>query len=145
MTRPRPRHSRGRPRGDTGITTVETVLLTPLLAALIVLVAALGLMVNARADINSAARDAARAGSLQRNYGDAVAAARTVAAQTLDDLCASVTVASVGGPGAFTEGGMFTIQIHCQVDTSFAAGLLGGDRTLTARAAAPLDTLRRVN
>lgn len=135
----------GRPgRHDAGISAVETVLLTPLLAVFVVLVAGLGLLVNARADISGAARDAARAGALERSHAAAVTAATTVAGDTLDGLCAATALTSIGGPGQFQPGGMFTVQITCQVNTSFAAGLLGSTTTITARAAAPLDTLRRV-
>ncbi|MCI0688650.1 MAG: pilus assembly protein [Sporichthyaceae bacterium] len=125
------------------MSTVEVVLLTPVLVTLLLVGSALGVLVNARMDVNGAARDAARAGALERTHAAALQQARDVAAAGLDGLCASTSVTSVGGSTAFHAGGIFTVELSCRVNLSFAANVLGSTETITVQSAAPLDSLRR--
>ncbi|MGF1662532.1 MAG: TadE/TadG family type IV pilus assembly protein [Kineosporiaceae bacterium] len=132
---------RSRPH-DTGSMAVELVLLAPLLVAFLMLVAAFARYVAVEGEVEAAAREAARAASLERSAPAAAGAARTAAAATLPPG-ADCTAPVMGG--SFTEGGVVTVALVCRVDLS-DLGLLGlpGSVAVDATSAAPLETYRRV-
>lgn len=134
----RERRIRDRERGSMA---VEVVLLTPILLLFTLLVVAGGRYVSVRADIEAAARDAARAASFARSNGDAQTAANTVATAALggDSDC---QVARIGGN--FEAGGIVNVTLNCQVSND-GLGLLGltGSLAMSATGSAPLDTYRR--
>ena len=72
-----------RRRGETGSAAVELTLLTPLFVLFLLLVVAAGRMATARADVDGAARDAARAASDARDAASADRASREAASATL--------------------------------------------------------------
>jgi Flp pilus assembly protein TadG len=87
---------------ERGSATIELALLAPVLLILLLFVAFVGRLTEARAEVDAAARDAARAASLMRTGDSAETAARQAAANTLtgDGVgCRgfSVAVTSVSG------------------------------------------------
>ncbi|MGF1645856.1 MAG: TadE/TadG family type IV pilus assembly protein [Kineosporiaceae bacterium] len=121
---------------------VELVLLAPLLVAFLMLVAAFARYVAVEGEVEAAAREAARAASLERSAPAAAGSAERTAAAALPPG-ARCTAPALGG--SFTEGGVVTVELSCRVDLS-DLGLLGlpGSITLTGTSAAPLETYRRV-
>ncbi len=120
---------------------VEVVLLTPILLLFTLLVVAGGRYVSVQADIEAAARDAARAASYERSAGAAQAAANDVATTALDDF-SDCRVGRIGG--SFVAGGLVEVTLDCQVSND-GLGLLGlsGSLSMSATGSAPLDTYRR--
>ena len=131
-------------RRERGGATVELVLVTPLLLLLALLAIAGGRLVEARADVDGAARDAARAASLRHDVPSATKAATAIAQ------------ASLGGPGAscrhldvVTEtaelrpGGWVAVRVTCAVDLAEVAALrLPGSTMVSARVVEPVDAFR---
>lgn len=131
----------GRDVGDAGLSTIEVVILAPVMILFILVLVAFGQLVHGRSSLDSGARDAARAGSLQRDLGSAMAEAREAAAADLDGICTGpVHVTSSGG--AFEPGGMFSVEVSCQVRGLATIGLTSSTE-LTARASSPIDPFRR--
>lgn len=120
---------------------IEVVILTPVLLAFIMLIVACGRYVAVKGDVEATARDAARAASLERDYGSARAAAALIISDSLDadTQCAST---SVGGD--FVAGGIVQVQMDCQVSYD-GLGLIGlpGSVQVTATSSAPIDPYRR--
>jgi Flp pilus assembly protein TadG len=131
-------------RGEQGSLTVELILLTPLIFALLAFLVGLGRTADARGRLVGAVRDAARAASL--------ATTPTAAQQVANDTA----LANLAGAGlacqdphvttdttAFTPGGTVRVTVRCVLDLSaLVVSGLPGRTTLTADAAAPLDTYR---
>jgi Flp pilus assembly protein TadG len=132
-------------RPDRGSSTLELVLLTPALIALLLLVVAGGRIEQARGQLDGAAREAARAASIERTPGAAQASARLIAAQRLGShgvTCGGLTVTT--DTSLFRSGGSVTTTITCNVQLSDLVGLaLPGTRTLSASASEPIDTYVR--
>lgn len=128
-------------RHERGSMAVEVVLLTPILVLFMLLVVAGGRYISVQADIEAAARDAARAASFERSHGSAAAAAQAAATAALDDF-AVCQVGDLGGN--FEAGGLVEIELTCQVPND-DLGLIGlrGNHEMSATGAAPLDTYRR--
>ncbi|WP_233359080.1 TadE/TadG family type IV pilus assembly protein [Thermomonospora amylolytica] len=131
-----------RRRDDRGGLSLELVLLTPVFVMFLMLLAAAGRVVDAKSQIDGAARDAARAASIARSAGDAEAYAGRAAARSLagHHWCR-------GGPQVVTDtgqwgpGGRVTVTVTCTVDLGDLAFLgLPGSRTFTGDAVAPIDT-----
>jgi Flp pilus assembly protein TadG len=131
---------------EAGGAAVELTLVTPLLLLFMLLVVALGRLATARADVDGAARDAARAASIARDAGQAERAARQAAAATLDErgvTCRRLDV--FVDIGAFRPGGLVVADVTCVVDLADLALLrLPGTRAISARFVAPVDTFRAV-
>ena len=134
-------------RAQRGSTSVELAVLAPGLALLLLLVAAGARVVEVQGHIDGAARDAARAASIARSYGQAIAAAQQAAHADLGttSLCAPGTVAvRVAGypavPVVTTGAGAVTVTVTCQVGMSpFKALGFGVTKGFTGQAVAPLD------
>jgi len=135
-----------RHRGDAGAVTTELVLLTPVLILMLLFVVALGRMSTARADVDAAARDAARAAANARSTAaartDGEYAARSALTEggvTCRHLSVDVSTAD------FRPGGTVTATVGCDVDLA-DLGPLGvpTSRTITARFTAPVDQYRGV-
>jgi hypothetical protein len=130
-----------RRRGEDGFSSVEVVIIAPALAVVIVLMVAFARAVTARSDLENAANAAARAGSLQRSYPAALAAARQVLAEDLRTECAGGPDPSWSPSASFAPGGDFVVHVSC------AVGLLGvpgvpPDVDLHAVGVSPIDPLR---
>jgi hypothetical protein len=128
---------------DAGVSSVEVVLMAPLIVMLILFIVALGVMVNVRSQVEGAARDAARAGSLQGSGADAANQARSAADADLGTQCqGSATVTSAyGPPAAAGGGGYYKVTVACTVDMS-GFGMFGAHQTFTQTFAAPIDPLQ---
>ncbi|MCI3932353.1 TadE/TadG family type IV pilus assembly protein [Streptomyces sp. AN091965] len=146
MTRPEPGRRRlagpARPRaGDSGLSTVEVVILAPVMILFILVLVAFGQLVDGRGALDGAARDAARAGSIQKDLGTAMTEARRAAAANLEDVC-SGPVNVVRKSAGFRPDSLFTVEVSCRVR---GLGMLGLDvpTTLKSTFSSPLDPLRR--
>jgi Flp pilus assembly protein TadG len=128
-------------RGDRGLSTVEVVILAPVMILFILVLVAFGQLVEGRGALDGAARDAARAGSLQWDVGNAMAEARKAAAADLTDVCSgpvTVTKTSAG----FKDADLFTVEVSCQVRGLAMLGLDVPTR-LSSSFTAPLDPFKR--
>jgi len=143
MIRTRHRRRAG-PSGQSGSATIELVLCTPMLLALLLLAVLAGRITEARAEVDGAARDAARAASIARDPSAANLAARQAAAATLGQrhvTCRTLNVAIE--TGRFRAGGTVAVTVACTVDLADLALLrVPGTRTVTARFVEPLDAFR---
>jgi Flp pilus assembly protein TadG len=134
-------------RAQRGSISVELAVLAPGLVLLLLLVAAGARVVEVQGHIDGAARDAARAASIARSYGQAVASAQQAAQADLGttSLCAPGTIAiRVAGypavPVVATAGGTVTVTVTCQVNMGpFKALGFGVTKGFTGQAVAPLD------
>ncbi|GEB51459.1 hypothetical protein SCA03_40100 [Streptomyces cacaoi] len=137
-----PGGTRACPGADAGISTLEVVIIAPVMMLFILVLVAFGQLVDGRGAIDSAARDAARAGSLQHgSHGAAMNAAQQAATATLKGTCAGgVTVRDAGSD--YRSGGLFTVEVSCEVR---GLGLVGLNITkeLTGRSSSPIDPYRR--
>ena len=131
---------------EAGSASVELVLLTPVLLVLLLFVVSLGRVADARAQVNAAARDAARAGTIARGSesarSDAIAAATGRLGQgrvTCRSLDVKVDTAT------FRPGGAVTATVTCTVDLADLTSLkVPGSRTVVASATEPVDFYRGV-
>ena len=115
----------------------------PALVALLLLVAGFGRYAGARAALDAAARDAARAASLERSVPQARATAAEVAraAMAAEALgCSSTEVAT--DTAAWGPGGSVAVELTCTLRLSELALGLPGTTTVRARFVAPLDAYR---
>ncbi|WP_129668073.1 TadE/TadG family type IV pilus assembly protein [Phytoactinopolyspora endophytica] len=123
---------------------VEVVLLVPVLVALILLIVGFGRYVDRQGDVESAAREAARAASYERDFGSAQAAAQQAATRALPSglSCAAVDLSG----SDFSAEGQVNVRVSCQVDFS-ELGFVGlpGSATLDGSSAAPIDQHRRTS
>jgi hypothetical protein len=121
---------------------VSVVLLTPAVLALLAFAVLAGRVGTAHQDVVTAAQAAARAASLRQSPTAMVADARTAAETTLRNAgmsCGSTAV-DVATAGA---GGVVTATVSCRVALADLVDLaLPGQKTITARASAPVDQYR---
>ncbi len=126
-------------RDERGSMAVEVVILAPLLLSFALLVVAGGRYVSVEGDVQSAARDAARAAAFKTDYGDAVRAASSTIAASLDsDSCQHSISAD------WRADGTVTVRVRCDVPYD-DLGLLGlpGHVTIEAESHVRLDPYRR--
>ncbi|WP_043242343.1 TadE/TadG family type IV pilus assembly protein [Streptomyces violaceusniger] len=135
-------------RRDRGSYAVETAVLAPVLIGILGLMIAFGRIADADGAVDSAARAAARAASLERDAGTAQAEAQSAATHSLDGdgvTCqtSSVTVDTSGYALDVGEEASVTATISCTANLS-DIGLPGlpGSKTLTASWTSPIDTYR---
>lgn len=127
-------------RGERGSATIELVILAPLFGLLLAFVAVAGRVQAGRADVEGAARSAARTLSLARDPHAAVTGARIDAGTSLDvggSTCRSMTFSSQ------ISGERTTVSITCSVDLRAAAVLpVPGSYTVTGTATERIDQWR---
>jgi Flp pilus assembly protein TadG len=132
---------------DTGTMALELALLTPLLVAFMMVMVGLGRVVEAKSQVDGAARDAARAASLERSRSQAHTAAEHAAEATLSGRkwCRKVPSTSVD-LSAWGPGGQVSVTVSCDIDLT-GLSLIGfrPSRTMTGNATAPIDTLRGID
>lgn len=131
-------------RSDRGSATTEAVIVAPVAIVLLCLVALVGRTATAREQVDEAARDAARAASLERHAGAARSAAQDSASASLADggfRCAATGVDV--DTGRFAPGGTVAVTVRCDIPLA-DLGLvgIGGTRTVEARAVSVIDTWR---
>ena len=129
---------------DRGSASVEIVLATPVLVILMLLAVAGGRLASARGEVDTAARDSARAASLARSSAAAERDGRAAAEATLADrhvTCRDLTLAI--DLTDFQPGGTVTSTVTCAVELSDLTGLgLPGTRTVSSHFVAAVDRFR---
>lgn len=120
--------------------TAETVMLAPVFLLFLLFLAGAGRIVEAQGEVNGAARDAARAASVQRTLSDAEAAATEAAESALSGDCTPQV--SMSGT-EWQEGGVVKATVTCELDLTFLG--FGGTRQMTGAAVVPLEQFRRVD
>ncbi|MFG2453143.1 TadE/TadG family type IV pilus assembly protein [Streptomyces sp. NPDC048512] len=144
VAKPAPAAPRARvtgPRDDRGLSTIEVVILAPVMILFILVLVAFGQLVDGRGALDGAARDAARAGSIQKDHGTAMAEARKAAEADLGDICSgpvTVTQTSAG----FEPDTLFSVEVSCEVRGLAMIGL-DVPTTLKSSFSSPLDPFRR--
>jgi Flp pilus assembly protein TadG len=125
-----------------GSMAIEVVLLTPVLLAFSMLIVAGGRLVGRQGDVDSVARDAARAASVERTFESAATVAQTVAAASLP--AGAACQPAVADPADWRQGGSVSVSIVCHVSYS-GLGLIGlpGTARVEGHSIAPLDQFRR--
>ncbi|MEV6313644.1 TadE/TadG family type IV pilus assembly protein [Streptomyces sp. NPDC051776] len=123
------------------MSTVEVVILAPVMIMFILVLVAFGQLVDGRGAVDGAARDAARAGSIQKELPTAMAEGRKAAEAGLTDVCVGGVDVRKTSAG-FKPGGLFTVEVSCQIR---GLSMLGLDipTELTGRSTSPLDPYRR--
>ena len=131
----------GPDRKDEGLSTIEVVILAPVMILFILVLVAFGQLVDGRGALDGAARDAARAGSIQKDHATAIAEAKKAADADLSDVC-SGPVSVVQTSAGFAPDTIFSVEVSCQVR---GLAMLGLDvpTTLKASFSSPLDPFRR--
>ena len=125
---------------DDGSIAIELAILTPLVGILLLAVVAVGRVQNSRADVEGAARSAARDLSIARDPVEAIGRA----------LASASAMLNVGSPGCRTfsfvpviEADKVTVTVSCVANLEDAAILpLPGSMTLEASATEILDRYR---
>jgi Flp pilus assembly protein TadG len=139
---------RRRCAGDRGSYSLEVAVLTPALISLLLLMVAFGRITDAQGAVDSAARAAARAASLERSAGSAQSEAQQAASLSLSRdgvncQASSVTVDTSGYALTVGQEASVTATIDCTANLS-DIGLPGlpGAKTLNASWTSPIDTYR---
>jgi Flp pilus assembly protein TadG len=131
---------------ETGSAALELAIATPAVLLILLLIVAAGRMSTAHSQVQEAARDAARAASLQRTLPAASAAATTTTDAAFADEqvhCTTVGTTTTGSFGTPGIGGSVHVTVSCRVPLSDLSILpLPGSRTVTADATSVLDTYR---
>ncbi|MFC7382488.1 TadE/TadG family type IV pilus assembly protein [Sphaerisporangium rhizosphaerae] len=133
---PAPAGRRGR---DQGSMAVETVMLAPVFLLFLLFLVGAGRVVEAQGEVNGAARDAARAASVQRTLNAAEGAARDAARSALDAQCAPAV--SLTGSD-WREGGTVRASVTCELKLDFLG--FGVARRMKGDSVVPLEQFRRV-
>lgn len=126
--------------GERGSMAAETVLLAPVFVLFLLFLAGAGRLVEAQGEVNGAARDAARAASVQRTLQDAEAAATRIATGALEGRCAGPAATLAGS--RWEEGGQVRAEVTCELDLGFLG--FGAAKRMTGDAVVPLEQFRRV-
>lgn len=136
-------------RDDRGALSLEAVILFPVLILVLLLVIAFGRIGSAGNAVGTAARNAARAASLERTGGAASSAGSQMARSVLDQQglqCTSTSISvSTGGFSAqIGEPASTTATVTCVVRLS-DIGLPGlpGSKTLTSSFTSSIDSYRQ--
>jgi Flp pilus assembly protein TadG len=114
-------------------------MLAPVFLLFLMFLVGAGVLVETQGRVNGAARDAARAASVQRSFDGAGAAAEGIAKSALDGKCGS-PAASLDG-SKWEEGGEVQAVVTCQLDLGFLG--FGGSKQLTGTAVVPLEEFVR--
>jgi Flp pilus assembly protein TadG len=147
MTAVRPRRvgrllGSGAPR-ERGSMAVEAVLLAPVFLLFLLFIVGAGRIVEAQGEVNGAARDAARAASVERDFGSARAAAGAAARAALADCQGGPAVSTAGSD--WREGGSVRVQVTCNLNLGSVAGFgFSATKEMAGSAVVPLEQFRRV-
>jgi Flp pilus assembly protein TadG len=132
-----------RMRRQRGSMAAELAVIAPVLLVFLMLLAGLGRLIEARGAVYGAARDAARAASLQRTPGGADDAAQQAAEADLAGHCINRPTAARISVG-FAPGDMVTYEVTCEASLKgLGVFRMPDTKRVTARASAPLDVFRR--
>ena len=122
-------------RGERGSFSVELAVLAPTLLLVISFIISVGRVTEGRAMVQGAARDAARAATINHNGTAEQAALDAYAAATANRDCDPLGL----NPVVPAPGGRVTATATCRVTT------LWGKQTITAQAASVVDIFRGTN
>ncbi|MEV7012430.1 TadE/TadG family type IV pilus assembly protein [Streptosporangium sp. NPDC051022] len=125
--------------GDRGSLSAETVLLAPVFLLFLLFLVGAGRVVEAQGEVNGAARDAARAASVERTRPDAENAAQEAAKAALSGECEPEVSLDVNDWGA---GGRVKATVTCSLDLDFLG--FGAAKEMKGDSVAPLEQFRRV-
>jgi Flp pilus assembly protein TadG len=125
--------------GACGSMTVETVMLAPVFLLFLMFLVGAGRVVEAQGEVNGAARDAARAASVQRTLSGAESAARDAAQAALGEQCPPQV--SMSGTD-WREGGVVRATVTCELNLDFLG--FGAVRQMVGDSVVPLEQFRRV-
>jgi Flp pilus assembly protein TadG len=136
------------PEGERGALSLEMAILAPLLLVMFGLMALAGRVYLAGSTVDNAARDAARAASLQNSPGAARQAALQVANQSLTSQgihCAStdVTVPTGGFTAPLGQPAAVTVTVTCQVPLAGLFPGIPGSKTLRGSFTCSIDQYRQ--
>ncbi|MFI1259159.1 TadE/TadG family type IV pilus assembly protein [Streptomyces netropsis] len=142
---------RARASRDEGALSLEAMILLPLLILVLCLIVAFGRIQASGNAVDTAARNAARAASLERSAGSARAAGERVAQDVLSQQglpCTAVSTSiSTGGFAArLGDPSTTTATVSCTVRLS-DIGMPGlpGSKTIRANFTSPIDAYRQRN
>jgi len=136
-------------RSDEGSAAIEAAILLPALIMFLCMAIAGGRIVTSGAKIDSAAEDAAREASIHRTAAAAQGAARSAAAESLEDQgirCASTSVSINTGGLSVPVGQVGTVSVTVTCTVNLADLLLPGvpgAKTLTSTATSVVDQYRQ--
>jgi len=131
-------------RRQRGSMAAELAVIAPVLLVFLMLLAGLGRLIEARGAVYGAARDAARAASLQRTPEAALDAARQAAEADLAGHCITRPSVAQVSVDAFAPGNMVTYEVTCEASLkSLGVFRMPDTKRVTARSSAPLDVFRR--
>ncbi|MBO3745152.1 pilus assembly protein [Streptosporangiaceae bacterium NEAU-GS5] len=114
-------------------------MLAPVFLLFLMFLVGAGRVVEAQGEVNGAARDAARAASVQRTLSGAEAAARDAARAALGEECPPQV--SMSGTD-WREGGVVRASVTCELDLDFLG--FGTARQMEGSSVVPLEQFRRV-
>ncbi len=121
---------------------VEAVLLAPVILVFLLFIVGAARIAEAKGEVDGAARDAARAASIQREFGAAQSAASDAAAAGLD--CQGGPQVSLAGSD-WRQGGSVRVEVGCDVDLSSVSGFgFAPSIHMTGTSVVPLEQFRRV-
>ncbi|MEY2422050.1 MAG: hypothetical protein QOI95_2117 [Acidimicrobiaceae bacterium] len=130
-------------RGDRGSVTIELVLFAPVFALLLAFVVLAGRVQAARADVEGAARSAARSITLPRDLDAGTATAEGDARASLQvgsALCTEFAMTTDRTPD------QVTVRLSCVVDLASAGALpVPGTLTVTGQATEVIDQYREAS
>ncbi|MFD6967198.1 TadE/TadG family type IV pilus assembly protein [Streptomyces sp. NPDC059949] len=135
--------------GDRGALSLEAMVLFPVLIMVLLLVVAFGRVTSSHNAVDAAARNAARAASLERNAGSASSAGQATAREVLGQQGLQCTSTSVSiSTGGFSTGigepASTTATVTCVVNLSdIALPGLPGSKTMTSSFTSPIDSYRQ--
>ncbi|WP_042370572.1 TadE family protein [Streptacidiphilus neutrinimicus] len=134
--------------GDGGALSLEMAILAPVLLVMFGLMALAGRVYLAGSTVDNAARDAARAASLQNSPGAAQQAALQIANQSLTSQgvhCAStdVTVPTAGFSAPLGQPAAVTVTVTCQVELAGLFPGVPGSKTLRGSFTCSIDQYRQ--
>ncbi|WP_245993569.1 TadE family protein [Nocardioides immobilis] len=123
---------------------VEIVILAPVLFMFAMLVVAGGRYVGVEGDIEAAARDAARAASLETTRSEAIAAASATASASFEDGDLDADCTTVVDPSNWGPDGSIRVVLNCSVPYD-GLGLIGlpGSVDIEAESTVRLDPYRK--
>lgn len=137
-----------RPKDQRGMMiAVETAIIIPVLLLVIGLLVVLAHQALANLAVSSAASQAARAASIERDPGAATGAARTVAGSSLaesgvDCRSSNVAVDASGLRAPLGTPANVSVTVTCEVDFGIGLPGLPSSKTLSATKTSPVDTYR---
>jgi Flp pilus assembly protein TadG len=140
--------TRRRALPERGALSLEAMILLPALILVLLLIVAFGRIQSSANAVDSAARNAARAASLERDGSSARTAGTTVAqdflaGQGLHCTATSIDITTAGFSAALGQAATTTATVTCTVPLSdLAVPGLPGSKTMTSRFTSPIDSYR---